>query len=148
MSLAVSPDARIVASVDGTKVVTVWDTSDREIVRSLTHPIGADSVQFSPDGTILATACGRRTRLTRPSAFGQVSLWQPITGKKLHDVTFNQGVNACSFVPDGTRLVAALDGNGAVEVLDVTLGRRIGTLDGSHAADPQSKDCAYGSRRH
>jgi WD40 repeat protein len=66
---------------------------------------GVTGVEFSPDGTLLATA----------SDDGTAKVWEPITGKELltltgHDLALYvvaQGVYDVAFSPDGTRLATA-----------------------------------------
>jgi WD40 repeat protein len=53
------------------------------------------AVAFHPDGTTLATTSHDRT----------IRLWDPATGRELHQLTGHQGlVSAVAFHPDGTTL--------------------------------------------
>ena len=96
------------------------------------HNGRVSAVAFSPDGTLLATACGKHgrgvgaatgrelarwntqvravafspdgTRLATGSADKTARLWQAATGRELARMEHDDRVNAVAFSPDGTRL--------------------------------------------
>lgn len=111
-------------SADGTQLfvggyheLTVWNPADGQLVRRIKNVdqrvYGLDR---SPDGTLLAVACGS------PGQRGEVRLFDAETGELVRvlgttsDVAFD-----AAFSPDGTRL-AACAADGAVRIYDVGSG--------------------------
>jgi WD40 repeat protein len=130
-ALAVTRDGRTVATGDGSNVVRLWDTSKRAVSKTLVHPGEVDTLHLSPDGKLLATTRGRRTRLTEVSAYGEVRLWNVETGVEVHTFTFFWGVNDAVFTPDGKRMIAAADAFVDAEVLELDSLSHVATLRGS-----------------
>ncbi len=94
--------------------------------RTLTgHTAEVLGVAFSPDGRLLATACGY-------DRDGAVRLWDPATGDCLRTLTGHTNlVSRVAFSPDG-RLLATAVGNrdGAVRLWDPATGDCLRTLTG------------------
>jgi serine/threonine protein kinase/WD40 repeat protein len=136
-SLAFSPDANIcqernpavrligrLAVGDGSATIAIWDLVSR-------HPIAhcrgssnsVDSLAFSPDGLLLASA-GRFV----------AKLWDSFTGQLLLDLEGDSILTGVSFSPEGNRLaVSSSKGFGAkgrVQIWDLQHGRGIQTLRG------------------
>ena len=67
-------------------------------MHKLVHPAGVTGVDWSPDGTELATG----------SEDFQVRIWDAETGKELHKYEGHTGsVISVAFFPDGKRIVSA-----------------------------------------
>jgi uncharacterized protein with WD repeat len=84
------------------------------------HSGGVLAVQFSPDGSKLASATGDK----------KVMVWNPSTGARLHTLEGHSGgVLAVRFSPDGSKLASASDDN-KVMLWDPSTGARLHTLEG------------------
>jgi WD40 repeat protein len=115
-AVAFSPDGSQVF-VGGYHELTVWNTSGGKLARRIPG-IGQRTyaIQFSPDGNLLAAACGS------PGKHGEVRLLKPYSGELVNvlgmtsDVVFD-----CAFSPKGERL-ATVAADGVVRVFDVASG--------------------------
>ena len=97
--MAFHPDGRRLASANGNKTVSIWDSTTWEALQVLRgHSSGVNSVQFSPDGGRLASASYDQT----------VRLWDTATGAQLHSLRghTNVCVSSVAFAPDGQRLAS------------------------------------------
>jgi WD40 repeat protein/serine/threonine protein kinase len=129
-SVAFSPDGRLLASASGRGGPTamVWDVATGQALLTLEEHLGwgVRQVAFSPDGRRLASASGD----------GTVKVWDPETGKELHQLTGHTlGVMGVAFSPDGQRLASvagdyAKRGAGEAKVWDVQTGEEVLTLHG------------------
>lgn len=132
-----TPEGKINAlhfSVDGTKLVAatgisglkgeaiVFDTKSGEVITTIgegTHRDILFDAEFSPDGTILATAGYDR----------DIHLWDLATGKLLRSMTAHNGaVYDLAFSPDGT-VIASASGDGTCKIWQVATGERLDTLN-------------------
>ncbi len=131
------PEGKINAlhfSADGTKLVAatgisglkgeaiVFDTKSGKILKTIgegTHRDILFDAEFSPDGTLLATAGYDR----------DIHLWDFASGKLLRSMTAHNGaVYDLAFSPDGTVLASA-SGDGTCKIWQVATGERLDTLN-------------------
>ncbi len=101
--------------------VKVWDTRSGAEVLSLSegsHRSWVESVAFSPDGALLATA----------SLDGMAKIWSMPDGQLLYTLSGHvMGIYDLAFSPDEKRLATA-GGDSVVMIWDVETGQEIGTL--------------------
>jgi WD40 repeat protein len=84
------------------------------------HSDAVNAVQFSPDGSKLASA----------SYDNKVMVWNSSTGAHLHTLEgHSEWVNAMQFSPDGSKLASA-SRDGKVMVWDASTGAHLQTLEG------------------
>jgi WD40 repeat protein len=105
------------------------------------HSHVVNAVQFSPDGSKLASA----------SDDNNVVVWDPSTGTPLHTLEgHSDAVNAVQFSPDGSKLASASDDKN-VKVWDASTGAQLHTLEGHSTGvsavqfSPNSSKLASGS---
>jgi GTPase SAR1 family protein len=97
--MALSPDARFLATPSGDKTVRLWDLESGQEVRKLEHHGAVICVAWSPDGATLATGALSRD--------WNVYLWDAATGERIrvlegHDDT----VTSVAWSPDGKTLAS------------------------------------------
>ncbi len=124
MSLAFSPDGKVVAAGGGDNVanggeVLFWDAQTGVLLRKLTgHTDFVTSITFSPDGKTLASGSKDET----------VILWDTQTGEPKRTLTGHWGrVSAVAFSPDGKILVSG-SSDWTVRLWDVDSGALVQTL--------------------
>jgi serine/threonine protein kinase len=123
--VAFSPNGKLIASCGHDGTARLWNADTGELLKTLRD--GAHwivSVEFSPDGTALATG-GR-----------QVSLWDVETGKeRWHHSIGDQWVEATPFTTDGKYLIAGRGkfktvSEGNLVILDAATGREMKRFGG------------------
>src|SRR5262245_43802514 len=82
--VAVSRHGKMVAAYEKGGVVHLWNTSGQNDPRELVEDDNIDTLQFSPDGKILATTTGRSYSFTHVTLGGRVRFWSAETGARLH----------------------------------------------------------------
>ena len=120
VSVAFSPDGKILASVAWGDPILLWDVETREIIATLEgHTDDVNSVAFSPDGKTLATGDRDNTIL----------LWDVETREIIATLEgHTDDVNSVAFSPDGKTLASG-SGDGTVLLWDVASGTNIATHD-------------------
>jgi WD40 repeat protein len=99
LTVAVSPDGKLLASAGKDKAVTLRSVETQEIVRKLEGHGGAiANIAFSPDGELLAVALYG----------GGIQLWNVKTGQKHRYLKAHaKATRRVKFSPDGKRLASA-----------------------------------------
>ena len=128
VSVAFSPDGRILAAGSGHKGVLFWDAKTGKEIRFLEGPDVGDYIAFSPDQKTLAS-----TRNWQPGeAGGVVHFWEVATGKRHKQFMGDKHLIRClAFSADGDRLASHSQWTvgtgqvGAVRLWDVATGKEL-----------------------
>jgi WD40 repeat protein len=109
-SVALSPDARLVATGTWVGAVNVWDTRTGAMVNEFKGQTALiNGLDFSPDGTLLASS----------SRDGSTRLWDMTTGRWLATVASRgSGAEHVRFFPDGRHIAIGYQ-DGEVEIRDL-----------------------------
>jgi hypothetical protein len=111
LSLAFSPDGRMLAAAHAEQKVRIWEVATGRLRLSFNHerPL---ALAFSPDGGLLASANSKDR--------GKVRLWDPFSGARLHTLAGHRGVvTSLAFSPDG-KLLASGSNDTTVLLWDMT----------------------------
>jgi WD40 repeat protein len=116
-----SPNGKLVGAVilarDGRRLARVFDAGSGELTFAPDQR-GIQSVAFSPDSDVLATASSDRT----------TKLWNLRTGERLHELSQPEGwIVDAEFSPNG-RLIATASQGATVGLWDVASGNRVHLL--------------------
>jgi hypothetical protein len=124
--LAFSPDGTALASAESQAgVARIWEAATGKEIRRLAGQEDCDSVTFSPDGRLVATASGAW------AGDATVRLCEALTGQEVRRFRGHfGGVQCVAFSPDG-RSLAAGAGDATVLVWDVTGRPRPARLEGA-----------------
>jgi WD40 repeat protein len=112
--------------------VHVWDAASGQRVSTLTgHSGGVLDLEFSPDGSRLATA----------SYDGTVWMWDPRSGEPIEVLRGHDGaVSSVAFSPDGSRL-ASVDTKGVVRVWALDLDELVRIAEHELTRDLTDAEC-------
>ncbi len=120
---SLSPDGQTIAAVND-KTIQLWRRNHGTIqplaiaFKGHTAPITA--LEFSPDGTLIASASTDKT----------IKLWNVTTGSQLRTLTGHRDrVTALSFRPDG-KLLASGSADKTIKLWNVSTGSQLRTLTG------------------
>jgi len=120
VSLDFSPDGELLATAGGS-TPRVWEISSKNLVRSMVgHGGRVNSVQFSPDGSMVLSGSDDRTAI----------IWNALSGTELLTLKGHiDRVYAASFSPDGTRILTT-SADGTAKIWDSGDGALMQTLTG------------------
>jgi WD40 repeat protein/serine/threonine protein kinase len=123
MTVAYSPDGKLLASSGTDQTVKLWDTATGKVIREWRgHEDAVNDVAFSPDGSRLASASYDRT----------VMVWDVRTGQEqLKLEGHKRRVLSVKFSPDGTRLATG-SADRTVKVWDAVNGQEALILPDDH----------------
>jgi WD40 repeat protein/DNA-binding SARP family transcriptional activator len=132
LRLAFSRDGRRLATASWDHTARVWAIGSATAVTVLRHWGPLDAVAFSPDGSRLAVAGGRRTHHTS----GELGIWdlasrRRVLGLRTPSLVGKRSVGVISdvaFSPDPHRQLLATAGavDGVVRLWDAKTGRQVG----------------------
>jgi WD40 repeat protein len=121
-TLAFSPDGKVLACGKAHGPIVLWDVASGAELRPLpSTDVGMTQVDFSPDGTLLASAGEDRG--------GVVRIWKVATRQLLFTFRTAGAAWSVAFSPDGKTLAAGLE-SGEVWLLDVASGWQVASLSG------------------
>ena len=143
ISVAFSPDGRLIASGSSDSTIKLWDAATCNQLRSLEGHTGpVNSVAFSPDGNVIASGSGDKT----------IKLWDVATGNQVRSLEGHTGyVTSVAFSPDG-KVIASGSGDKTIKLWDAATGKQLRSLEGhtgevnSVAFSPDGKWIASGSQ--
>ena len=154
-SLSFSPDGRLLVSLSSDGLMRLWDVATLENTASLSlgydRPFSGSPrfVQFSPDGTLIATGL----QVWGPRKQPSVKLWDALTKENVAVAPFEEFhslIESGSFSTDG-KLLAYGSHHGTIKLWDVDEKESVATMKGhvgsvnSLSFSPDSKTLASGS---
>jgi WD40 repeat protein len=121
LSVAISPDGRLLATGDTSHEIRLWRISDHQPLMTLQgHRSWIQSVTFSPDGQTLASG----------SADCTIRLWDIQTGQAIQTLQgHTDQVHSVAFAPQG-KILASGSQDYTMRLWDIRLGQAIRTLSG------------------
>jgi WD40 repeat protein len=144
LSVAFSPDGKILATGDTNAGIRLWQVTDSKPILTLQgHSDWIKSLDFSADGQIIASGSDDRT----------VKLWDIHTGQCLNTLAHTKWVRSVAFSPNG-QIIADGSDDFTVKLWKVSTGQLLNTLQGHTkrvypvAFSPDGKTIVSGSEDH
>merc|ERR1740130_1433552 len=125
MSVAFSPDSKLVVSGSDDETVRVWEAATGKEVQKLEgHSSDVTSVAFSPDSKLVVSGSDDKT----------VRVWEAATGKEVQKLKgHSESVTSVAFSPD-SKLVVSGSRDKTVRVWETATGKKVQKLEG-HSDD-------------
>ncbi|MFO0900716.1 MAG: protein kinase [Pirellulales bacterium] len=120
LTVAVSPDGRLLATGDTDRGLLLWDAVELRLLRVLSGPRKnyVFQVAFSPDGRTVAGGDG----------YGAIRLWDVATGSEVHVLSGHADqVSGIQFSPDG-RYLASASNDRTAKLWDLSTGKDYASL--------------------
>jgi WD40 repeat protein/serine/threonine protein kinase len=136
--VAFSPDGWRVASHSFGQTM-LWDATTGQLIDSLKTPGGGWSVEFSPDGRTIASACHGADCEDRA-----IMIWDAATRRLIRTIRHPNGIKYLSFSPDGACL-AATEEDDNVTLFELKTGKVLKVLPG-HSGGSHSMDFSHDGR--
>jgi len=125
ISTSFNIDATKIASGCYDNTVKIWDVASSSLIHSLVgHTAPVNSVKFSPDGTLLASA-----------GFDQIKIWDVSSGHLIRSLKdpkippLSTTVWSIEFSPNGTTITSSWH-DSTIKIWDVNSGQLLSTLSG------------------
>ncbi len=138
--LAVDGETGLAAAGSRAGATAVWDSTGIRLWETPANGTGLSTLQFSPDGAVLATG----------DEFGNIQLYAAEGGRSLGEWHgHRRAVTAIAYSPDGQTLASAGQ-EGGVSLRDITSGREVGFFVGDETGirtlvfSPDGRNLAIG----
>ncbi len=142
LTVAFSPDGKLLASGGWEGVVRVWDVASGRERATLDFPtlrkrlgaanplIHVEAVTFSPDGRMLVTCVGVPTIREKPAGVSEVTFWSTTDHRVVATLRgIDEMVRRVVFSPDG-KLLATAGNSGSIRLWDTATFQAMGEMKG------------------
>ena len=129
--VAFNRDGKQMASAGNDKVIKIWDTESRRLVRTLTgHQFDIQALAFHPDGKRLASGAGTGLLSKTQPLAAEAFVWDIDEGKPIRRLEgHSAAVRTIAFDPDG-KVLATGSRDSFIQLWNADTGERIRTLSG------------------